>query len=290
MSLLDPREAARREQAKFRGATSALVASLIWGILSVAAAGVVGFAIGGIFEQLRAVNVNSVFGTWDTGIPVAVRGWGLPVGILLLLVCIGQYGKWNHRFSAREKGYAAIGPLTIILAGLAIGTWVATTMWIAPDAIGVAVDPTFGQNEPWGVGEWILYAGQWWLPGLLALLAVLSYIARVRALATRRRNNAVISRLLASGSRVEAEIVEAPLPAHDASRMAASLVAKFTDAVGTDRWVTTMVLIAPREVPAVGDTRPLVFDPADPGDTTRIFLSPTGKTGVDDFEPVQPAS
>ncbi len=40
----------------------------------------------------------------------------------------------------------------------------------------------------------------------------------------------------------------------------------------------------------LGDTRPLVFDPADPGDTTRIFLSPTGKTGVDDFEPVQPAS
>ena len=89
----------------------------------------------------------------------------------------------------------------------------------------------FGGNEPWGVGEWILYAGQWWLPGLLALLAVLSYIARVRALATRRRNNAVISRLLASGSRVDAEIVEAPLPAHDASRMTASLVAKFTDVI-----------------------------------------------------------
>lgn len=266
------------------------MATVVWGLLSLIAASVMGFAVGAIFDQVRVVNINSVFGTWQTQIPVAFRGWGLPVGILASLICLGQYSTWNHRYSGRDKGHVAIGPISIILIGLAVGTFVATTMWTQPDAVGVAVDPTFSRDEPWGWGEWVLFAGQWWLPGLLALLAVLSYVARVRALAKRRRDDARIQQLLRAGVLVDAEIMQAPLPAHGASRMAASLVAKFTDASGADRWVTTMVLIAPRDVPAIGDTRPLVFDPARPGDADRIFLSPTGGTSVGDFEPVQPAS
>lgn len=287
MSVIDPRESARQKHAAYRGSAAALTATLIWGLLALAAATVIGFALGGVFEQLRIVNINSVFGTRETGTPVAFRAWGLPLGILASIVCLGLYGTWNHRYTGRDSGYAVIGPLTIILVGLAGGTWWATTLWTPPDAVGIAVDPTFSQNEPWGVGEWILYAGQWWLPGLLALLAVLSYVTRIRTLAKRRSDGGLIQQLLSAGSLVHAEIVEAPLPVPDAARMAASLVARFTDAHGTDRWVTSLVLIPPRDMPAVGDTRPLVFDPAAPGDTRRIFLSPTGRTAVDDFQPVQ---
>lgn len=290
MSLLDPREAAERDRIAFRGSARALTATLIAGVLSLAAASVIGFAIGGLFEQFRIMSLNSVFSTWETAIPVEARGWGLPVGILGSLITISQYAKWNHRYTGRQDGFAIVGPLTIVLAGLAIGTWVATTMWTTPDAVGVAVDPTFGEDEAWDAGAWILYAAQWWLPGLFALLTVLSLLGRVLSRSSRERRQSVVEQLLRSGTRVEAEVTQVPLPDPHASRSLAPVVAKFTDAWGTDRWITCTVMLPPQEFPKVGDRRPLVFDPANPGDTGRIFFSATGATDPESFQAVRAAS
>ncbi|WP_029608147.1 hypothetical protein [Leucobacter chromiiresistens] len=289
MSLVDPQEAARRDHARHRGTASALIATICFGVLALAAATVLGFAVGGVFEQLRVMSINSVFGSWETETPIAFRAWGLPLGILGLIVTLGLYGTWNHRYSGRSDFFVIVGPLTIVLAGLTVGTWLASTMWAAPDAVGVAVDPVFGQNETWGIGAWALYAGTWWLPGLFALLTVLSLIGRVLAARRRERNGRVVEQLLARGVRTEAEITQAPLPEPSASRMIAPLVARFSDSEGVSRWVACTAALRTRDVPAVGARRPLVFDPADPGDVQRIFLSPAGGTDPSSFEPVRAA-
>jgi hypothetical protein len=49
------------------------------------------------------------------------------------------------------------------------------------------------------------------------------------------------------------------------------------------------LLLPPNEVPGIGAHRPLVFDPRDPGDTTRIFVSPTGRSDASDFLPARAA-
>ena len=108
-------------------------------------------------------------------------------------------------------------------------------------------------------------------------------IGRVRAQRFRRRNTDLAAELLASGRLVDAEVTSSPLlsaEAMTASRTAVSLTFAFDDGQGARRWVTCLALLPPREVPAEGETRPLVFDPRTPSDVKRIFVSPTG-----DLEP-----
>ncbi|OLT53331.1 hypothetical protein BJF89_17660 [Corynebacterium sp. CNJ-954] len=286
MSLINPLHDDRSREAQFEGGSKALSALLLWGLVALLTTGMVGFAIGGVFDQFRIVSLNSVFSTWDTNIPLAVRGVALPLGILASIFTVGQYGKWNHRYTGDNRSYTVAGPLTLILVGLAGGTWIATTMWVEPDAVGTAVDPVFFRDELWGWGAWCLYAAQWWLPGMFATLAVVSYAGRIVARRRLGARNRLVTDLLRTGSLVEAEVVDAPLPIPDASRMAASLVVKFKDAENHDRWVRCFVLLAPQSMPTVGDRRPLVFDPRQPGSTERIFLSPSGGTAPEDFQPV----
>ena len=87
----------------------------------------------------------------------------------------------------------------------------------------------------------------------------------------------------------DAEVLEAPLPAAEASRMAATLLVSFTDRQRSTRFVRCTALLRPSELPPVGARLPLLFDPAAPGDVKRIFLSPTGGTSAEDFQPVTAA-
>lgn len=169
------------EKRSAKGGSKALRALLLWGLVALLTTGMVGFAIGGVFDQFRIVSLNSVFSTWDTNIPLAVRGVALPLGIFASIFTVGQYGKWNHRYTGDNRSYTVAGPLTLILVGLAGGTWITTTMWVEPDAVGTTVDPVFFRDEPWGWGTWCLYAAQWRLPGMFATLAVVSYAGRSRA-------------------------------------------------------------------------------------------------------------
>ncbi len=276
MSLTDPKEVAAERNRRLEGSGKALAATLVWAFVGVVAATVLGFGIGGFFDQLRVMSINSVFGSWDGGIPVEWRSTALPVGIVGCLISMSAYGAWNHRYTGRRTYYAFIGPASIIVLGITIGILISTNFWVAPDAVGVAVDPTFHNDEAWDFGAWVMYAGIWWLPGIFALLTVLSLITRARAQRFRRRNAGLVAELLASGRLVDAEVTSAPLPVTDAARMALTLTFAFDDGQGARRWVRCMTLLPVTEVPREGESRPLVFDPRSPGDVKRIFVSPTG--------------
>lgn len=283
MSLIDPKAAAAERDRKLIGSPRALTATILWGLAGFAAATIVGFGIGGFFDQVRVVSINSVFSTWDGGIPVAVRSTALPVGIIGSIITMGSYSAWNHRYTGRRTFYAFLGPASIVLLGLATGVLISLPMWAAPDAAGVAVDPVFHEDEAWGIGAWIMYTGIWWLPGIFIALALASIVGRVRAQRFRRRNADLAAELLTTGRLVDAEVTSSPqlsAEAMAASRAAVSLTFAFDDGQGARRWVTCLALLPPREVPAEGASRPLVFDPRTPSDVKRIFVSPTG-----DLEP-----
>jgi hypothetical protein len=190
VSLIDPREAELRKKPDYRGSSVALTATLLSGLGALLAVAVLGFGAGGLFDQVRVMSVNSVFGNWETHIPVAARGLAIPLGILGTILLLGLYSKWNHRYTGRSDHFAILGPLTIVLIGLTLGVWASTTMWVEPDAVGVALDPKFGDDEPWDAGAWILYTAKWWLPGILAVLTVLSLVARFIGLRARKRDAA----------------------------------------------------------------------------------------------------
>lgn len=283
MSLIDPRAAAADRRQKLVGSGRALTAAILWALAGFAAAAILGFGIGGFFDQVRVVSINSVFSTWDGGIPVAVRSTALPVGILGCVISVGAYSAWNHRYTGRRTYYAIIGPASIVLLGLATGVLVSLPMWAVPDAVGVSVDPVFHQDEAWDVGAWIMYAGIWWLPGIFLALALASIVGRLRAQRLRRRNADLAAELLTTGRLVDAEVTSSPrlsTEAMAAARAAVSLTFAFDDGHGSRRWVTCIALLPPREVPPEGASRPLVFDPRTPSDVKRIFVSPTG-----DLEP-----
>lgn len=289
MSLIDPREKEARRNAKYQGSPTALIATIMFGVASLATTAVIGFGIGGFVDQFRVMSINSVFSTWDTAIPIWLRSWSLPIGIVATIIMVGGYSTWNHRYSGRTDGYAFLGPLPIVLAGLTLGSWYATTLWTAPDAVGIAIDPTFGQNENWDAGAWIMYAAQWWLPGIFALLTLLTLLGRLGAQKRRRLNNELATQLLQNGAQVEAEITEAPLPEPSSSRMMAQVTLRFEDAEGTSRWVTSIVAVPTKQFPTTGSRRPLLFDPADAGNVQRILFSPTGGTKPGDFVSVSAA-
>lgn len=289
MSLIDPREKEARRNAKYQGTPTALIATLLLGLAALTTTALIGFGIGGFVDQFRVMSLNSVFSTWDTAIPVWLRGWALPIGIVGSIIMLGAYGTWNHRYSGRTDGFAFLGPLPIVLLGLTLGSWYATTLWTQPDAVGVAVDPTFGQNESWDAGAWIIYAAQWWLPGIFALLTLLTLLSRLGAQKRRRLNDALATSLLRSGAQVEAEIVDAPLREPNSSRMIAEITARFEDTEGASRWVKAMVIVPTKQFPTTGSRRPLLFDPADAGNIERILLSPTGGTKPGDFVSVSAA-
>lgn len=287
MSLSDPQEAAKRKQESYRRSSLALSTTLVFGLLVVLAAAVMGFAVGGLVDQFRLMSVNSVFGTRESGMTASFRAVGLPLSILALFLFVTFYATWNHRYSGERSTFVIAGPVTIVLAGLTFSTWAATRMWTPPDAIGVAVDPTFGRDEPWGVGEWILYWTLWWLPGLLAVLTLLGIIVRIGAQSAQKKSRGVVEELLRSGRLVEAEVTEAPLLNPQSPRTMATLGAKFDDAAGVTRWVACTVIVLTSQLPAVGSRRPLLYDPRNPGDVSRIFFSPTGGTDAASFKPVR---
>lgn len=292
MSLIDPKAAAAERDRKLVGSSRALTATILWGLAGLAAAAIIGFGIGGFFGQVRVMSINSVFSTWDGGIPVAVRSTALPVGIIGSIIAMGAYSAWNHRYTGRRTYYAFLGPASIVLLGLASGVLLSLPLWATPDAVGVAVDPAFHEDEAWGIGAWIMYAGIWWLPGIFIALALASIVVRLRAQRFRRRNADLAAELLTTGRLVDAEVTSSPqlsAEAMAASRAAVSLTFAFDDGQGARRWVTCLALLPPRDVPAEGAPRPLVFDPRTPSDVKRIFVSPTGNLDPSAFVAVRAA-
>ena len=281
MSTLDPAAAHRDRLERQKGSTGAALAAVLFALLLVATGALAAYALAGILDTFRLMELNSVFSNWNSEMPGTT--FLLPVGIVASIAAWALYAKWNHRFSGDATRFVGVGPLTLLLAGLAIGLWIGTASWTAPDQVGMQIDPTFGEDEVWGVGAWIFYAAQWWLPGLFGLLAVAAYFAGLGARRRSAGRSALIERMLLTGRRAPGVVTESTVPSGDSAWVLFSITVKFTDLSGTDRWVKRNVKYRTAEVPPVGAPVTVLYDPSNPGDTSRIFFASGPAATAADF-------
>lgn len=255
--------------------------TIVFGLFYLATIAAFGFAAGQLFSTIRLMFVNSVFS--DSTGPGPFYSWLIPVGIIGSLIFGALYTKWNHRFSGKKIGYAFIGPLPLWLLGLTLGLAVSTSMWVAPDAVGTAVDPTFGHDEKWGIGAWALYSAKWWLPAATGVLFVIVMVLRVFNVDRLAKRRSVIEELLTRGTFTEGTVTKAPTISSEASRVFGTVAFSFPDAQGQTRHAQITTVVNKSNLPWTGSTRPVLFDPTRPGDLSRIAFSVSGGTDVDDF-------
>jgi len=255
---------------------------VVGAVLLVVAGALAGFGISQFVVVFRMMNLNSVFSDSPDPDPV---WWAIPAAIVASLVASGVYGRWNHRWSGRTSDFAGVGPATPWLFGAAASLWWQTTaVWPEPDRVGVAVDPVFHQDAPWGVGEWIWYASAWWLPGLATLLALAALV--VGAVARRRRSDqrTLVASMLRSGQRTVGTVTAVGgTTSAEATFTVLPWTFSFSDLQGVQRWVERTDTFRHGTAPVVGAPVSVLFDPSRPADTGRIFAAPHGGEDADDY-------
>ncbi|MEL7977773.1 DUF3592 domain-containing protein [Isoptericola sp. F-RaC21] len=268
MSTTDP-HLARRDLDGGRRA-GGLLALVLTGLLLLAAGGAAGYAVAAFFDTFRDMNINSVFSDAESSM---LLGWGAPVAVVGSLVAFGLHGNARRAWFGSGGENRGIGQGTVWGLGMVAVLWWATlTQWVRPDQVGVAVDPTFGQDEAWGVGEWIWYTMQWWLPGLITLVVLYNALPVRRTAEDRRR--AAVARLLTTGRRVPGEVTHVQgMAAQPGTYSILKWTFRFTDLQGQQRWVERTETFPSVAVPRVGDTVQVLFDAEHPGDRKQIFAA-----------------
>lgn len=282
MSTVDPQQARREREARYRGSTPALTMTVVGALLVVAAGVIGGLAVSDFVLRFRMMTVNSIFS--DSPDP-ETHLWAAPSAVVGTLVAVGVYTRWNHRWSGRTTDLVGLGPLPLWLVGATACTWWATTtQWPAPDRVGVAVDPTFGHDETWGVGSWILYTAVWWLPGLLTVVTVLALVAGGATRVGRGNRRARLTDVMANGRRTTGEVTAiSGGTTPDASRTLLRWTFSFVDLHGVRRWVERTEGFTHGTAPVLGGTVTVLFDPARPGDRKRIFTTTGSGDDPEDY-------
>ena len=282
MSTVDPQQARREREARYRGSAVALTMTVVGAVLVAAAGAVGGLAVSEFVLRFRMMMVNSVFS--DSPDP-ETHWWAVPGAVFGTLVAVSVYAQWNHRWSGRTTDLVGLGPMPLWFVGATACTWWATTtQWPAPDRVGTAVDPTFGQDEPWGIGTWIWYTSVWWLPGLLTVVTVLALVAGGATRVGRGNRRARLADVLANGRRTTGEVTAVSGgTTPDASRTLLRWTCSFVDLHGVRRWIERTEGFAHGTAPVLGGTVTVLYDPARPGDRKRIFTTTGSGDEPEDF-------
>ena len=248
MSTVDPIDARRRREAARIGSPAAMTGVMI-GLLLI--------AFGAALEMralLAFAELDSMGATGEP--PLAVFGMilGLPLLIIGFLVHAGA----SRRFTGRLLSAPVVGPGSILFVGLSAGAW-------------------------WGVFSLTSPGAFWLIPVGLSILAAILLLIGAIARARRRSQQGVLARVLAHGQIVPGVIVEIPEIDAASGGLIGTVTVRFTDAAGTDRWVTKTGQWPRRDLPATGDSASVLYDPSRPADTSLIWLAPLGSRTAADF-------
>ncbi len=251
MSTTDPVAERRRREAARRGSPTTAVGLVVTGALTAIGAGLVAATLLA-FASIGDFTEAPLF-PWPA--------LGLALGIPALVVGSIVHSGLARRFTGRALEYPVVGPLTIQLLGAAIGAWVG---WLAPVA-----------GPPGGV---------WWLvPVGLTALALLTLVTGIRGRLGKRAARESLAAQLATGRITAGEVTAIPEIGPDSGGLLGEIVVRFVDDAGTERWVQRLGQWKRHELPKTGDTVAVLFDPAAPGDTKRIWIGPADSRTVEDF-------
>lgn len=277
MSTMDPAAVRRAKQERYVGRPGVLAGAIIFAVLQVVCAGVLGVGIGMIADFVRHSIIDSVFDDRDvfpTFWGPATVGIVLSVGIIGLGVAAALSSMFMQRYRGGEKQPSVLAPLGLVAMAVAITIHAQT--WTEPLEVGTQIDPTFNTNEDWGVFSWIAYYANIWVPALAIAVAALMVRYAIRYNRRLRLQTANRNRLLTAGRRVVGTITEVTVVTSQNSEghkttVGADIVVKFTDANGTDRWVKRRSTNR-SAMPGTGVAM-VLFDPLQPGDEDLIFVA-----------------
>lgn len=158
-----------------RDATPSIVGQvvrLLGGVL-IAAGGAAGAITALLFlDTFRLMSIDSVFGTWESR--QAVESVVPAIAVMAVCTPLGATMRGLGPSGSGEARATAAGSTAIWLTGAAIAGWTLSGAWTPPDAVGIAVDPSFGDHAPWGWFEWVWYSLPWSLPAVASLAGVIA--------------------------------------------------------------------------------------------------------------------
>ena len=248
MSTIDPLEARiRRDEARL-GSPGALIGVVI-GLSLI----VIGAAI-----EVRALFGFAEFDSAPTTDEPPIAIFGMVVGLPLLLAGMFTHLGSSRRYTGKLLASPGVGALPMLFVGFAIGAWWGVLSLTDPGAL------------------WMLPVG---LSVVAALLLLLGAVVRLR----RRGRRDVLAHLATSGRIVEGTIVEIPEIDPSSGGLLGPVTVSFTDLDGITRWVTKTGQWRRRDLPATGDGATVLYDPASPSDTSRIWVAPVGSSTAADF-------
>lgn len=271
MSTVDPR--IEREEQLRRQASSPVrigldIALVVLHFAVWAAAGV-GFVF--IGDTLRLMSINQVGDGWDS----RYESTGLDAVMVIAIIVGAPLGfVVTARIARLGLFVATFLPMATGLLGAAVGMLLAAGLWTPPQVIGSKVGfLSDDASGPWGAEEWISYYQPYWIPALLGLFALVLAIVVIVFALREKEKRARMAELLATGRKVAgvvSEVVATGVKVQGSPRM--RFTTKFTDHLGTERWVTKTGQFPPGAVPRAGDAAVVWFDPAAPGEQSRIMV------------------
>lgn len=235
-----PIDARRNREARYPGSATALTRTIGYGILTLLGGALAAVGIGGFTGQFRTMEILGINETseWlDNGVPFGVFIPAAIASIPVLLFTRHRYIRWNRRYSGRDDRLIVVGPFSLVLIGSTAALWwICQVLWREPSPVG------FTDGDAWGRGTWICHRMKTWLPALPTSLTVIGRITEV------------------SG-----------VPGADASQTGISWTCQFTDSDGQSRWLERFGFSPATRYPSVGGEVWILYDPAAPADTSRIF-------------------
>ncbi|WP_181771329.1 hypothetical protein [Amycolatopsis pittospori] len=280
MNTVDPARARHDRIERWRGDRLLLVGAIVASAVTLVCGFLTGRGFGVIVEQFRTMAIDSVFDDRGDGRSLIEGVWGT-FGLLGCIASGSLAGVAVRRYQGRPALPAF--PAVLALAATTVGIWDSSRGWLPPLAVGVAVDPVFHKDEKWGFWGWLMYYADWWVPAFLLVLTVLAVSHAVGA--TRRSAEMVRTRdrLLRSGSRVPAEIVDVKLRLggdESGTRVVgATVTVSFVDSSGVRHWTTR------RTKDTTIATAEVLFDPASPADDKKIFVALRRLPALSDWLP-----
>jgi hypothetical protein len=284
VNTVDPAQARHDRVERWRGSPGMLAGAIVASVATLGLGYVAGWGFGKLVEQFRTMAIDSVFDDRGDGEPPYQEVWGT----FGFLGCIAA-GNLAAAAARRYRGWpsAPAFPVALGLAGHTVGTWVSSRGWLPPLAVGTEVDPVFHEDEKWGLGAWVMYYADWWLPALMLAVTSLAVFLIIR-LARRHADMArERERLLTYGARVPADVVEVTLriASGESGRRAvgATVTVSFVDLAEVQHWVT-------RRTKEVGlmtgaGLAEVLFDPERPTRDKSIFVALRRHPALSDWLP-----
>ena len=236
MSTVDPAEARRRRNGDGPGrerlARRAVGCYLAGAVASV----ILGVGVALLFDTLRSSTIMPIDDE-----PAAI--FWVP-GTLVVGIAGAFLLGYASELARRSRGRMESSGLGLFLgiAAVTVGVVIAVLAWWSrPPTVGRTPDPFGDEPRDWGFGSWLLYTASWWLPVLLALVAVACLLAWRRTEARVAASAALRDSLLVHGARTTGVVTDARVLIStngEGNRSVSGAIGtvRFT-AGGVDRWV-----------------------------------------------------